>query len=78
MSEWSDLAETLVELDLAIEELESWATRDEDLDVLKRLEGIRDEVQDALSTHHVSRRLREKLQAGHTRGPGPVTTDPRD
>lgn len=78
VGEWSDLAETLVELDLAIEELDSWATRDEDVAVLKRLEELRDQVQNALSTHHVSRRLRQRLQAGHTSEPGPVTTDPRD
>ena len=79
MIEWTELAECLVELDLAIEDLESWATRGEDVEELKRLEGLRDEVQYALSRHHLTGRLRQRLEAGgRGRAPSPVTIDPRD
>lgn len=79
MGEWSELAETLVELDLAIEDLEGWATRPEDVDELKRLEALRDDVFLALSLHHVPSRLRRRLERQHDHDSltGP-STDPRD
>jgi hypothetical protein len=78
MSEWTGLAQWLVELDLAIEDLESWATSGKDIEELKRLEGLRDEVQYALSRHHVSERLCQKLEAARRNASSPVTIDPRD
>lgn len=39
MSEWQELAELLVEVDLAIEDLDSWATEPEDLAALERSRG---------------------------------------
>jgi hypothetical protein len=69
MSEWRELAERLVEVDLAIEDRESWATAPEDVEELVRLERLRDEIQAVLA--------RRRLEAG--RNPGvDVATDPRD
>jgi len=79
MGEWSDLAETLVELDLAIEDLEGWATKPEDVDEIKRLEALRDDLFLALSLHHVPARLRHRLEGrddGHL--PRRFAIDPRD
>ena len=46
----SYLAVRLVRLDLAIEDLDSWATTPDDLAALKRLEELRDALQEALET----------------------------
>ena len=79
MSEWSELAECLVEIDLAIEDIDSWATRDEDVEELKRLEALRDELQGALARHKVSARLRRRIRAyEHASEPRRATVDPRD
>jgi hypothetical protein len=79
VGEWSDLAETLIELDFAIEDLEGWATSTEDVDELKRLEALRDDLFQALTHHHVPARLRHSLEERHVeyslRRP---TIDPRD
>ena len=79
MSEWSDLAQSLVGLDFAIEELESWATRDEDVQLLRRLEELRDEIQEALARHRLTAHLRRSLRE---REGSPelchATTEPRD
>jgi hypothetical protein len=78
MSEWRDLTERLVELDLAIEDRDAWATRPEDVEELEHLEHLRDEVRDALARHHVSRDLRHRLEEHAVDGFVPATTDPRD
>ena len=75
MNEWNDLAELLVELDLAIEDLDSWATRPEDIDELRRQEALRDEIQFALRLHHIPRSLRQRLE---TRGSVAVLSAPVD
>lgn len=73
-----DLAERLVELDLAIEEIDSWATASEDIAELQRQEALRDEIQLALRCHHLPRRLRRQLDQTE---PAPVlrpaSIDPR-
>lgn len=79
MNEWQELAECLVELDLTIEDLESWATAPEDIAELQRNETLRDEIQLALRLHHIPRSL--KLQLGDHRLLGALratTIDPRD
>jgi hypothetical protein len=40
MGEWRELAERLVELDLAIEDTDSWATSPDDIAELRRLERL--------------------------------------
>lgn len=77
VSEWQEMAETLVELDIQIEELDGWATRREDIDKLKGLEALRDELRFALTHHHVPRRLRWRLLARDAEL-RPATDDPRD
>jgi hypothetical protein len=75
---WRDLAARLVEVDLAIENLESWATRPEDVAELERLEGLRTQLQEALASKHLSRDLRRQLD-GESRHSAPSTAiDPRD
>ena len=64
MSEWRELAERLVKLDFAIEDLDSWASAPEDVERLAELETLRDDVQAAIADRHISRRLRELLDAG--------------
>lgn len=76
--EWRDLAALLVETDLAIEDLNGWATRQEDVDELRRLETLRDEIQDALASRHLSRRLRRRVAQGSHRVRGSPRVDPRD
>jgi hypothetical protein len=79
VGEWSDLAETLVELDFAIEDLEAWATRPEDLDELKRLETLREELFLALTHHHLPARLRRRLEERDDQHSlSAHTIDPRD
>ena len=79
VGEWSDLAETLVELDFAIEDLEGWVTRPEDVDDLKRLEALRDDLFRALTDHHLPVRLRHSLEERHDEHSLPRhTIDPRD
>lgn len=79
MSEWRDLAERLVELDLAIEDRDAWATRPEDVEELKELEALRDRVRAALARHHIRRGLRRRLEErARLEGPRQATVDPRD
>jgi len=79
MTEWRDLAELLVELDLQIEDLDSWATAPEDVDELRGREELRDELQYALRFHHVPRRLRLRLEGMGSVGElRPALLDPRD
>ena len=79
MSEWSDLAECLVELDLTIEDRESWATRPEDVAELEELERLRDDVQTALQLHHMPSRLRHRVRDRHHLSVmKPIAVDPRD
>ena len=79
MGEWSELTECLVELDFSIEELESWATRPEDIAKLEELERLRDDVQTALALHHIPARLRRRLsEHADVAVSGPATNDPRD
>lgn len=79
MGEWSELAETLVELDFAIEDLEGWATRPEDVDELKRLETLRDDLFVALTHHRLPSRLRHRLEMRHDEHSlSRNTIDPRD
>jgi hypothetical protein len=80
VNEWRELAECLVELDLAIEDRASWATRPEDVDELKRLEAFRDDVQAALARHHVTTGLRKHVRehAARRRAVCPAAVDPRD
>ena len=79
MGEWSELAETLVELDFAIEDLEGWATRPEDVDELKRLETLRDDLFVALTHHHLPSPLRHRLEMRHDEHSlSRNTIDPRD
>jgi hypothetical protein len=79
VGEWQELAEALVELDIQIEDLEGWATRPEDVDRLKELEALRDQVGSAIAFHHIPaglhRRLRARDGAGRLRS---AATDPRD
>lgn len=74
---WRNLAARLVEVDLAIENLESWATRPEDIAELERLEGLRMQLQAALASKHLSRDLRRQLE-DEARHPAPTALDPRD
>lgn len=62
MGEWRDLAEHLVELDLAIEDLDSWATETEDVARLERLENLRDDLGAAIVHQRISGRLRKRLE----------------
>lgn len=79
MDVWTALAQRLVEIDLAIENLNGWATRPEDTEELRRLEELRKGIQAALASHHVSRRLRRSLEAsGPDRAPTSEGIDPRD
>jgi hypothetical protein len=78
MKEWRELAERLVELDMAIEDLGSWATAPEDVYELKRLESLRDELQQALAERRVTRHLRERLDMHGRPASQPLTFDPRD
>jgi hypothetical protein len=79
MNEWQALAERLVELDLAIEEIDSWATASEDIAELQRQEALRDEIHLALRFHHLPRRLRRQLdQSEPVPVLRPASIDPRD
>lgn len=79
MSEWSELAERLVELDFAIEDIESWATTPEDIEQLKQLEGLRDELLYAMAFHHMPKRLFRRLQdSQYTHSSCGAAVDPRD
>jgi hypothetical protein len=79
MNEWRDLAELLVELDLTIEDLDSWAAAPEDIAELRGREELRDEIQYALRFHHVPRRLRHRLDELSSVGVSrPALLDPRD
>lgn len=76
MNEWRELTEQLVELDLTIEDLDSWATSPEDVAELQRCEALRDEIQLALRFHHMPRRLRRQLESHAS--PRHSVVDPRD
>ncbi|HET7137376.1 MAG TPA: hypothetical protein VFI04_03405 [Gaiellaceae bacterium] len=79
MSEWQRLAESLVELDIQIEELDGWATRPEDLSRLKELEALRGRVRFALASRHVPRGLQRRVRSrDDDLRIGPVANDPRD
>jgi len=79
MSEWRDLAELLVELDLAIEDLDSWASAPEDVAELARREELRDQIHLAVRFHHVPCHLRRQLaELGALGGLRPAPIDPRD
>ena len=64
MGEWRELAERLVEIDLRIEHLGSWATGPEDVEELKRLEELRDEVLAAVGRRRIPHELRDRLRDG--------------
>ena len=79
MGEWRDLTELLVELDLTIEDIDSWATAPEDIAELRRREELRDEIQLAVRFHYVPRQLRRQLADFRSAGVlGPRISDPRD
>lgn len=79
MDVWTALAKRLVEVDLAIENLNEWATTPEDVEELRRLEELRKGIQAALATRHVSRRLRRSVEAlGPDHAPTSAEIDPRD
>jgi hypothetical protein len=75
---WRDLAARLVEINLAIENLDGWVTRPEDVDELKRLETLRDELQQALGSKRLSRSLRRELAKGSRQATNSPANDPRD
>lgn len=77
MNEWRELTKRLVELDIAIEELSSWATRPDDLAELERLEALRDDIHASITHHHVPGRLRAELRLGASASNG-TAIDPRD
>jgi hypothetical protein len=77
MGEWQELTERLVKIDLAIEDLDSWATEPGAIEALERLEDLRDEMLAAISHHRIPRRLRERLYDGREISLA-GTTDPRD
>jgi hypothetical protein len=62
MDTWRDLAELLVHVDIAIEELDGWATRTEDVERLGELERLSEEIQTAMRSRHLSRQLRRYLE----------------
>ena len=79
VSEWRELTERLVEVNLAIEDREGWATRPEDVEELERLETLRDDLQDALAHHHVRKGLRKRLREEEDADPArPQALEPRD
>jgi len=79
VSPWVDLAQRLVELDLAIEGLDAWATRPDDLHDLRELEALRDQLRAAIGRHYIPQAVRERLQDhDHSSGLSPATIDPRD
>jgi hypothetical protein len=79
MSEWTELAECLVELDVSIEDHSSWATRPEDIAELEELERLRNDIQAALELHHMPLRLRRPIRERHHLSVmKPVCVDPRD
>jgi len=79
MSEWRDLAELLVELDLTIEDLDSWASAPEDVAELERREELRDQIHLAIRFHYVPRQLRRQLAELDAVGVlRPASIDPRD
>jgi hypothetical protein len=79
VGEWPRLIEQLVELDIAIEDLDSWATDPADVEELKGLEALRDDVRSAVARGRVSKRLHTRLEEGHPElGSSPATVDPRD
>jgi hypothetical protein len=61
MSEWRDLTELLVELDLTIEDLDCWASAPEAVAELQRREELRDQIHLAVLFHSVPRQLRRQL-----------------
>ena len=77
MSEWQELAELLVELDIRIEELNGWATRAEALARLEDLEALRTDVLFSLTFHYIPLGLRKRLPSGHHRLLQPAN-EPRD
>jgi hypothetical protein len=79
MDVWTGLAQRLVEVDLAIENLNGWATTPEDIEELRRLEESRKGIRAALASRHVSRRLRRSLEASEPdHAPTSGEIDPRD
>lgn len=79
MGAWRYLAEYLVELDLEIEDRESWATRRDDVARLQELEDLRDQLRVAIARHYIPRALRTRLhEHEHGEGLSPLTSDPRD
>jgi hypothetical protein len=65
VGEWSELAECLVELDFAIEDRESWVTRNDDVAELEQLERLRDDVRAALAAHWQPLTLRRRMRERH-------------
>ena len=79
MDTWRDLAELLVHVDVAIEELDGWATRYEDVERLEALETLSEEIQRAMRSRHLSRRLRRRLEQRDRNGfLAFADVDPRD
>ena len=62
MGEWQKLAERLVEIDLSIEDFDSWATEPEDVAAFERLEELRDQLQEAIAQGRISRKVRRSLE----------------
>lgn len=79
MGEWQKLAERLVEIDLSIEDFDSWATEPEDVAAFERLEELRDQLQEAIAQGRISRKVRRSLEDEVLlpRLSG-IATDPRD
>lgn len=79
MSDWQELAELLVQLDLQIEDLNGWATEPEDIERLEELEALRTDVRFALTFHHVPRGLRKRLWTrDHRTELARLPSEPRD
>jgi hypothetical protein len=77
VDEWREAVRQLVELDLRIEDLDSWATDTESVAELERLEAARDDIRDAISEGRVTDRLRRRLEDAAPTGAA-AATDPRD
>lgn len=61
MGEWRELAERLVEVDFAIEDLDGWATNPDDVAELERLEELRDDIFAAVARRRIPLSLRDRL-----------------
>jgi len=78
MGEWREVAERLVGVDLAIEDLDAWASEPEDVAELQHLEDLREELLTAVARRRISRGLRERLHDGWRYTLTGTMIDPRD